>query len=70
MSDIQFDETNNLSSSSRQFERFQPASPSERGMLGFLMKKGIVENEDTGNYILIGIAILFLVLSFIVFKFL
>jgi hypothetical protein len=67
MSDFQFEDRGNLDASNKQFQRFQIASPSERGMLGFLIKKGIVKSEDMGNYVLIGVAIFFFILSFLAF---
>jgi len=42
-------------------------SPTEKGMLGFLLKKGIVKSESVGNYVLIGVAVFFILMSVLAF---
>lgn len=44
----------------------EPA-PGERGMLGFLIKKNLVKDEHIGNYVLIGVAVFFCILSYLAF---
>lgn len=67
MSDFQIEERGNLDASNKQFQRFRPDSPSEKGMIGFLMKRGIVKSENVGNYVLIGVAIFFFAMSGLMF---
>jgi hypothetical protein len=64
MSDFEVIEKNNLGLSN---QRLQHDSTSQKGMLGFLMRKGIVKSEDVGNYVLIGVAIFFFAMSILAF---
>jgi hypothetical protein len=65
MSDFEVIEKNNLGSSNR---RLMQESVSEKGMLGFLIKKGLAKNENIGNIILICVAIFFFLMSYLAFK--
>ncbi len=47
--------------------RLQQEAVSGKGMLGFLLKKGIVKSENMGNYVLIGVAIFFFLMSILAF---
>jgi hypothetical protein len=67
MSDFQIEERGNLDASNKQFQRFEPDAPSKKGMLGFLMRKGIVKSENAGNYVLIGVALFFFAMSALMF---
>ena len=63
MSDFEVIEKNNFGNQ----RRLSQDSSSEKGMLGFLLKKGIVKSEDGGNYVLIGVAIFFFAMSVLAF---
>jgi len=67
MSDFQFEEKGNLDTSNRRFQRFEQTSPSEKGMIGWLIRKGIVSNENIATYVLIGVAVFFFAMSAVVF---
>lgn len=64
MSDFQVEDKNNYGIANN---RLQRESASQKGMLGFLMKRGIVKSEDIGNYVLIGVAIFFFIMSYLAF---
>jgi hypothetical protein len=65
MSDFEVIEKDNLSSLKT---RLPQESVSEKGMIGFLMRKGIVKSENIGTYVLIGVAIFFFAMSFLAFQ--
>ena len=64
MTDFQVEEKNNYGISNRRLEH---ESASEKGMLGFLIKKGIAKSENVGNIILIGVAVFFFIMSYLAF---
>ncbi len=64
MSDFEVIDKNNLNS---QRIRLPQESSSGKGMLGFLINKGIVKSENVGNYVLIGVAIFFFTMSVLAF---
>ena len=69
MSDIQFEEKDNLNAYRGNFQRFRADLPSEKGMVGWLIKKGLVKNEDIATYVLIGVAVFFFAMSALVYFF-
>jgi hypothetical protein len=64
MSDFEVIDKGNLGNSNA---RLQQETVSGKGMLGFLMKKGIVKSENAGNYVLIGVALFFFAMSILAF---
>jgi hypothetical protein len=64
MSELEIIEKDDYGISKR---RLSPDIIPEKGMLGFLMKKGIAKSENTGNIILIGVAIFFFAMSALAF---
>lgn len=64
MSEFQIEDRGNMGSSNA---RLPQQSASEKGMLGFLMQKGIVKSENVGNLVLIGVAVFFFAMSVLVF---
>lgn len=67
MADFEIEAKDNLGRSNRRLEQ---ESFAEKGMLGFLIKKGIVKSENMGNYVLIGVAVFFFVMSALVYFYL
>jgi len=47
--------------------RYQNVPQSQKGMVGWLIKKGIVKDQAIANYILLGVAVLFVILTITVF---
>lgn len=63
MSNLQFDEGENLSGNIKSSTRYQIGRASQRGMEGFLLRKGLAKNEDLAKIILICVAIFFFAMS-------
>ncbi|MEI6480608.1 MAG: hypothetical protein WCO12_03770 [bacterium] len=61
MSGIEFNDQQNT------FRRQSLESSSERGMMGWLMKKGLASSENAAQIILIAVAVFFFVMSALVF---
>lgn len=60
MENIQFED--------QQFKpRYQNVPQDQKGMVGWFIKKGIVKNAAVANYILLGMAILFVALTISIF---
>jgi hypothetical protein len=55
------------SSSSQMIYNIQSSNPT--GMVGWLIKKGIVGSENTAQYVLVGVIIINIVIAFIVIKY-
>ncbi len=67
MSGIEFNDQTNLDRNSSQLRRVANTDPSQNGMIGWLVKKGIAKDENIGQFILIGIIIFFFAMSALMF---
>lgn len=46
-----------------------PDAATHTGMIGWLIKKGIVKSENTGKYVLLAVIVINIIITFIVIKF-
>lgn len=53
---VEFDEENNFSAG-QPAQNFYTPEPEASGLAGFLIKKGIAQNEGVANAILLGVAL-------------
>ena len=60
MSQIEFDQSDTFKSS--------VSGPAPKGFVGFLIKKGIVKDKTSANFVLIGIAVVFFAVSIYLFS--
>ena len=67
MSDIEFNDQTNLDRNSSRLGRIANTDQSQKGMVGWLVKKGLAKDENIGQFILIGIIIFFLAMSALMF---
>lgn len=66
MTDFQFNENGNMPLERKAFRRYG-IDTEPKGMVGWLIQKGIVRDENIGQIILIGVAIFFFTMSALVF---
>lgn len=67
---VEFDEENNFSAGQPGQNNFYNPEGEASGLAGFLIKKGIAQNEGVANGILLGVALLFLGLTiFVIVKY-
>lgn len=63
---IEFNEQSGLGQGGN-FRRIQNENTSQKGMIGWLVKKGIAKDENIGKFILLGVAIFFFAMSILSF---
>ena len=61
---IEFNEQSGLN---QPFRRISDPNTTEKGMIGWLIKKGIAKDENIGKFILLGVAIFFFAMSILSF---
>ena len=64
---IEFNEQSGLNQNSQPFRRLSNSDATEKGMIGWLIKKGIAKDENIGKFILLGVAIFFFAMSALMF---